>query len=40
MLTPSRWRCYDGTQVYVDLDDSDTSRLTANLNEASPMGFR
>ena len=40
MLTPSRWRTDAGMQVYVDLDGSDTSRLTAFLNWASAMGFR
>ena len=40
MLTPSRWRTNAGTQVYADLDDSETSRLAAFLNWASAMGFR
>ena len=39
ILTPSRWRFYDGTEVYVDPDGSDTPRLTAHLNETSAMGF-
>ena len=40
ILTPPRWRFYDGAKGYVDPDDSETPRLTAHLNEASAMGFR
>ena len=40
ILTPPRWRFYDGAKVYVDPDDLDSPRITAHLNGASAMGFR